>query len=563
MQSYHNKKVTGFPSIDKPWMNFYEPHVSEMQIPNKSMYGMIYDLNSNCLDNIAISYLGNDITYAQLFRDIENIASVLVGNGIGKSDVVLVCSLNTPETVALVYALNYIGAIVDLIPAAETGRELVDEIEQVNAKALFILDIFSGITKDIESNIPIVVLPLGASAKGFTKFLLSLSAKKSKHECFSRYMKRTKQKVAYIDDENLESIILHTSGTTGVPKLAVLTNRNLNAIAVQMSATGKNYRAGETFLDMLPPFISFGIGMLHLSFFSGMKTVILLKPTIAGVAKMFRKYRPTRFVFGPAVIELIERCPNEDLSHIVDLSAGGAPISLEKELEINEILQQKHCNSYYLAGYGMTELSSAVSLNHNEHRKVQSAGLLLPLLNIRIVDINTGEELPFGEEGELTISGPTVMRGYFNNEKATEDIIKCDTDGIRWLHTGDMAKVDEDGFLFITGRIKRIYTALFENDVYKLFPQRLEDLIANFEGIERCGVICVPDEVRQNVPIVFVEKMAGYGENDLKRNLLVHIEKNTPLYYEPKQIVFVDRIPITDSQKIDYKELEKLIVEQE
>ena len=520
------------------------------------MFQLIYESNKDRLNNIALIYFNRKIAYKELFSRIRIISSALISNGIKHGDIVIVCSANTPETIELIYALNNIGAIVDLVPVSATANDISREMVDLNVKAAFILDGMLNKMNIVNCDIPIIELSVGESAKGIAGFVMRSSLKKHKYISFEKYISGEDVEIEEIRDANLPAIILHTSGTTGAPKHAVLTNENLNAIAIQMPETGKNYRTDDIFLNMLPPSISFGIGMLHLSLFTGMCMVILLIPSVKGVASMFKKYRPTRFVFGPAVIEVIERCPNKDLSHIIDLSAGGAAISLTKEKSINNLLKKKNCNSAYLAGYGMTELSSAAALNHNNCYKYQSVGILLPLLNAKIIDTDTGEELKYGEEGELLICGPTVMNGYWGNADESDSIFEYDDEGNKWLHTGDLATFDSDGFLFITGRIKRIYTTLDDGNVYKLFPQRIEDILTKIKEIDQVGVICVEDRVRQNVPVAFVKIKNSTSVELVKQVIETTMKESAPKYYSIHEIMIVDEIPVTSSQKVDYKKLE-------
>lgn len=195
----------------------------------------------------------------------------------------------------------------------------------------------------------------------------------------------------------------------------------------------------------------------------------------------------------------------------------------------------------------MTELSSGAAMNQNDVHKFQSIGIPIPLVNMKIVDTHTGQELMYLEEGELLVASPDLMMGYINDAQATADAIELDENGVRWLHTGDLAKIDRDGFVFVTGRIKRIFITKDKNSVaYKLFPQRMEETIEQLEFVERCAVIVIDDEQQIHVPIVYVvlpEKEAGMEK------VRKHIEQNRPEYYAPREIIVIDKLPVNTSQK--------------
>ena len=558
------KKLTGYPSIDKPWLKYYSEEAINASLPRKSMYQFIYDSNKDRLDNIAIYYFDRKITYRELFDNIIIAANAFAASGVKKGDIVTIISLNTPETVYCLYALNHIGAVANLLGATITVQEIEANITETKSKMVFVLDKLVDNYVGLKLSVPVILLPIAESAGGITRLVMKLSIKKNKfYKYYSDFIKiNAKTEIKVSNDDEAPAVIVYTSGTTGQPKGVVLNSYNLNAVAFDCSISGKNYKPSEKFLNILPPFFSFGIGMLHLCFYTGMAEIASILPKAKPVTDHLKKYKPERFVIGPAITEVIEKYDGNDMSYVIDLTGGGGSISLEKETALNEVLAIKNANSKYLSGYGMTELSSAVSMNHNDKHRLQSIGILLPHMNAKAVDTDSGKELSYDNEGELLIASPGLMMGYYNNPEETKRVINVDENGTRWMHTGDIAKITSDGYIFITGRLKRIFTVKAKDgQIYKLFPQRIEELIQEQPFIDKCGVIIVADNDRQHVPIVFASTATTEKKEEIKQNIISAIGKDLPEYYSPKNIYTIDNMPITSSQKIDYRALEKIAEE--
>jgi len=551
--------LTGLPSVDKPWNSFYPDEVLNAPVPEGSMFSFAFKNNKDRMDKTAIDFFGNKISFTDFFLNSRELANALASHGIKKGDAVSIVSLTTPETMYLIYALNYIGAVANLIQATIKPTEILDYVHRTDSKYLFVLDKILEKYGTFEPDVPTVVLPLGRSASGIAGVVLKLTAKNYKNFIsYKSFLSEKSEKAVESRESDSPAAIIYTSGSTGHPKGAVLTNRNLNSVAQQIAISGRNYLPHEKFLNVMPPFIIFGLAMMHLCTYSGMTDILALLPEKEKVQKLLVKHKPEHFVMGPAIAEIITDFEGDDLSFLIDVSGGGGYISLELERELNRVLAEKKARSIYLNGYGMTEVSSVISINHKTKFKEQSVGLPLPMTTLKIVDLNDGHELGYNQEGEILINAPSVLLGYYNDPEATEAAFQI-IDGERWLRTGDIGKIDEDGFAYVTGRIKRIYTVHSADGLYyKLYPQRAEECLAQLPELDNCAVVVVEDEERDSIPVVFAVSSLGESAKELICNKLA---ADLPDYYTPKSVQLLDAMPVTTSQKIDYKALEALAKE--
>lgn len=282
----------------------------------------------------------------------------------------------------------------------------------------------------------------------------------------------------------------------------------------------------------------------------GLQLDICSDPSPENVSKHFIKVKPNHFCADPHIAVLTSRQLSGNAKWIKTLAAGGASPTLKQEKNINSILAKLGSQSKLITGYGMTELSATATTTLNHIYKEGSIGIPLPLCNVRITDIDTGLERRYNEEGELWISSLGQTKGYFNDLEATKELICVDENGIQWIRTGDLAVVDEEGFLFFKGRMKRIYLKQGEDGTsYKIFPQRVEELLQNANDVSDAAVVVVEDDIVQHIQIAFIS---------LQDTCKYDIEEKLPNFMVPEKIIVIDSIPRLTNGKIDYKELEKI-----
>ena len=563
MQEKTEKKLTGYPSIDKPWLKYYSEEAINAPLPQKTMFQAVFDNNRDYKNGTAFQYFGTRITYGQFFQNVKRTANALYKMGIRCGDTITIMSMNIPETISLIYASNYLGAISNLVYLTLSEKEIINTIQSTQSKALFLLD---AAIKKIDSikdqiDIPIILLPVSASMSLLYKIGFHLKKRTSTkgYLSFKEFIKIGINTIPapVAADHASAAIIVYTSGTTGVPKGVVLSNDCMNAVAVQCSTAGKNYLRGETTFLYLPPFTGYGIAMLHLALYYGINLTLHLSVETESVLKGFIKSRPNRIAGGPAFIDALTNQNIGDLSNLIDFTGGGESLSIDKEKEINQYLQEHGSTARYTTGYGMTEFASAVTLQTNRAYKIGSIGIPLPKANIKIIDLDTKREIGYNNTGEMLFSAPNTMTCYYDNETATAKIVEVDENGQKWLHTGDLGYIDEDGFVFLKGRIKRIYlTKGADGTVYKLFPQRIEDFFEKQDTVDRCGVTVKKDERKMFAPVVFVTfKYTIVEETKEIIRLFDMLKQELPEHLWPSAIIPIDKMPMTPSGKIDYRVL--------
>lgn len=230
----------------------------------------------------------------------------------------------------------------------------------------------------------------------------------------------------------------------------------------------------------------------------------------------------------------------------------------ETEEAINKVLLACGAKYKLQKGLGMTEITSAATATYPSINEIGSVGIPLVKMICKIVDPDTHNEKEYLEEGEICIAGPTVMKGYYNNSRATDELIKQHEDGLRWVHTGDLGFINEDGVIFVTGRIKRIIMTKGKDvQLTKMFPDRIEKTIYTHKSVELCCVIGIADQERINYPKAFIVLKDKVDIDKTKNEILKACHQNLPGYMVPEEIVVVDNLPRTSRGKIDYRTLDQ------
>lgn len=558
-------------SQKKVWMKYYSPEAQKVGLPSCKAFDYVIQLNRDRLDAPALHYYGRDITFLELQKMVNQVASGFYKMGVRAGDVVSFLSVSIPETIAAVYALNKLGAVSNTVDP----RMDVDSIERMirasGSKVLVVIDVAFPKVRPILNKIKqnyIIVQSAKTSLPPLKRALLSCKVHSDvtysdRIVRWSSFLRKGHgggyTEAPYRGDALVA--ITYTGGTTGIPKGVMITNDSMNAVGVNFNHCHVFHEDGDRFLGIIPIFSAYGLVCgLHMPLCLRATLVPIPRFVPAEIGKLVKAFRPQHIISTPVFIELLigsKEVQNMDLSFLYTLASGGDTMNegLERKLDA---FRRKHNMRFPLAqGYGMSELSAAASFCVNDVYKPGSVGI--PSLNVDmgIFDPETGEELGYNQVGEVCVSGATMMKGYFNEPEETAHVMRKHEDGKVWIHSGDLGYLDEDGFLFIKGRIKRMITRF---DGHKVFPLNMENLIADRGDVHNCAVIGVKDleHSQGQYPLAIVEMMPGVDPGVKCREIFRFCNEKMEERGRPVAVIHVDELPLTPMGKIDYRHLEKV-----
>ena len=540
--------------------------------------------NEDNLSTKAIMYYGKKISYKNYIDMIDETARRLYNLGVTEGEVVTVMSVANPELEVLFYALNKLGAVINLIDVRSDYKQIKKYLMEVKSSEVVVMDNFlPEFDKCMEDedvdNIVENVITLSPYNSVLFPFNV-LAEKNSRKEDSTLYSKidEIKKKNKYMTwndlmnvpkyrysrypryKKNMVAALVHTGGTTGVPKTVKLSNENFNAMAIQYKSLNANYNKGDTFLNGIVPFVAYGIVVtIHMPMCLGMTNIIAPILSPKEFTEFMIKYKPNHTITVPTYVEHFVHDRKADSINwkcLKNLGIGGDYFPEQSEIYVNEFLKNHGSSSIAEKGYGMTENSSTAGVCLVGVNKTNSLGIPLPLNTYGIFERGTDKELKYGEEGEICITGPTEMLGYLDNEEEERKVIKIHSDGKKWIHSEDVGIIDEDGFLFFKGRYKR----LIPHGGFKLYPSYIEGVIMKHPDIDNCCVISIPDKVYGASPEahVVIKKDSVSELKKLKEELIKLCQDKLPSYSQPEDFIFEEDLPLTSVGKVDYKKVEKM-----
>lgn len=558
----------GHTSIDKPWLKYFSEEEIMASIPKKTCYEMLFDNNKMYKDSCAFEYLGKKISYGTFFEMIENAKKALIASNVKKGDIVTICSVTTPEVLALFYALNRIGAIPNFIDVRYTSKAIKEYIVETKSTKIFTLDLCVPRIKDIIDSTDvdevICINPANVAPKLVT-ILSKLSSKlkkyvpkQSKYVDWNDFIKRkSTEEYEQQYEPDYPAAIVHTGGTTGVPKGVVLSNDDFNSVTYQVTTAKTSQRRGYRFLNIMPPFIAYGLGLgLYAPLVLGWETIVIPDFSPEKFSKLLKKHRPNGVMGVPIYWESVmndKSMDNFSLDFLEDVLVGGDKTQPAYEDKVNNYLKNHHSSAVLSKGYSMTEASSLATFSNKYVNAKESVGAPLVKTVVAAFEPGTQEELTTGQVGELCIQSTNLMNEYYENEEETKKVKQEHVDG-NWVHSGDVGYVDENGIVYVKDRIKRMII----RSGFKVFPSEIEKVISNLDFVETCAVVGIPDEKDVTAPKLYMvlKKDCTLSQNEINDRIYAEIRKSQlPPYFEPVDIETIESMPITLIGKIDYNKL--------
>lgn len=589
-------KYSGYPSIDRPWLKYYTREQIHTPLPKCRIFDYVWQENRDHLKDTAINYFDKRISYASMFKNIECAAKSFQGMGIGKGEIVVIVAITIPETIYALYGLNRIGAVANLIDPRTSEMGIREYVEETSCKTIIVQDVvYEKVKKSVRGTTVknFIVISAGDSLPVVKKILYNLKNKSVMHVpekknsiqdskqvieneslMWSNFIQYGKGKI--LNESEYEKdrccVIVHTGGTTGMPKGVMLSDDNLNAAAQQSLKSPLPLDRKDCFLNIMPPFIAYGVVLgIHTVFVGGMKNILVPKLDSEKIGQLILKYKPSCIMGVPTHFDNIrqsKKMKGKDLSFLKVVLVGGDKIKEETENEVNHFLAKHGAKLKINTGYSMTEASATALFSFQECSKIGSAGIPLAKTEIAVSNDDLKTELPYGEKGVLFLKTPTLMMGYYEKKEETEAVFRVKSDGTKWLYTGDIGYVDKDGCVFVEGREKRM---IIRYDGFKVFPPMIEKVIEKEAEVKACCVVGAVDEIHSQgkLPIAYIilkndnSEKRGISSNigdfsNIKEQIVKRCLAELPEYAQPKEIIAIDCFPVTAIGKVDFMELERM-----
>lgn len=537
-----------------------------------SMFDKVYEIAEQYPTNVAFDFMGRSTTYRQMVNEIERCAKALKTIGVRENDKVTIAMPNCPQAIYMFYAVNLVGAIANMIHPLSAEKEIEFYLNESESVTAITLDQFYGKFEAIRENTKVVNIIIASVKDALSQplragYMLTAGRKIKKipkdapvirwnefmrlsEHCFYRYKVERKS-----DDP---AVILYSGGTTGTTKGIVLTNRNFNALGQQVVAANPMFRVGDKMLAAMPLFHGFGLGVcIHTMLSQGGRCILVPRFTAKSYAKDIVKYRCNYIAGVPTLYEALLRLPSMDganLSCLKGVFSGGDSLSIELKKKFDTFLYDHKAVIQVREGYGTTETVTACCLTPPHMFKEGSIGLPFPDTYIKIVEPGTDRELAYGEEGEILLAGPTVMKEYMKHPTETAKTLRTHADGLTWVYTGDLGTMDEEGFVYFRGRAKRMIIS----SGYNVYPGQIENILDANDKVQMSCVIGVPDPYKMQKVKAFVKLAAGVPANEqTKAELMEYCRRNIAKYAMPYDIEFKDDMPKTLVGKVAYRVLEE------
>ncbi len=563
-------------SASAPWLKFYGSVPHHLTYPQKTIYQMVKAAADQYPDYTAYEFMNKKTTYRRFLANIEDVARAFVAMGIRKGDRVTICMPNCPQALCSFYALNRIGAVSNMIHPLSAAGEIKFYLNFSHSRCILTLDQFyekiAPVMKELDdpgtklllAKIEDELMPhlaVGYALTAARKY--PKPPKDGDYIWWKEFLRvgRARNLPLPKDDGKAAdgASILYSGGTTGTTKGILLSNANFNALGLQtIAASGFAPISGMKMLSVMPVFHGFGLGIgIHTALIGGACCILVPRFNVKTYADLLIKKKPNIIPGVPTLFEALlraQKLEHADLSCLKGVFSGGDSMSIELKKKVDDFLKAHNADVQVRQGYGLTECVTASCLTPKDYNRTGSIGVPFPDTYYKIVRVGTTEEVEPGVEGEICISGPSVMIEYVDNPEETANTLRRHPDGRVWMHSGDLGKMDEDGFVYFSQRIKRMIIT----SGYNVYPGQLENIIDGHEKVLLSCVIGVKDPYKMQKVKAFVVLRPGNEPSEaVKQELLAYCRQHIAKYAMPYDIEFRTELPKTLVGKVAYRVLEE------
>ncbi|MBE6741202.1 MAG: acyl--CoA ligase [Ruminococcaceae bacterium] len=549
----------------------YKSVIQDFTNANTTVFGALKDASERYQDAPAIGFFGKSFSYNELVIKTEDVAKALIEAGVKQGDAVTFMLPNCPQAVMVYYAINRVGAVANMIHTLSTPKNITFYLNKAHSKFIVTLDsLYSKVKEGCENAdepVKIIYTSISDEMPIVTKIGYKIKTAKTKPEPINDdnafqlkelVKKGANQSLPQISyEKDRVSAIFYSGGSTGNPKGICLSDFNMNSLAIQTANGVGHPIPGTKFLSAMPLFHGFGLGVgIHTFMNCGAQCILVPQFTLDAYVSTLLKEKTNMLAIVPSMLEAFlhtDAFDGKDLSFLQGLFCGADAAPQKLQERMNAFLKEHNCSEVVREGYGLTETVTCCALNPIDKVKFGSVGLPLGETEMRIVKPGTFEDVPLGENGELIINGPSVMLGYLDEPEETANTLKEDKDGRIWLFTGDMCKMDEDGYVFFVQRIKRMIIT----NGYNVYPTQVEEIIRECSEVENVCVVGVKDKLSGQRVVACVVLKDGADKKTARDNIMNKCKESIEEFAVPSKIEFIDEIPLTKMGKTNFTQLEK------
>lgn len=549
--------LTGYPSVDKPWLKYYTEEQRNAPLPHMTAYEYLKQQNTERLDYTAIDSEMGCYTYGELFAQIDATAKALWAMGIKKGKHVLSMFPVLPHESFLFYGIDAVGAALCQIAPQYTAAEVCNFANRIDADLFFVFDFI--LTPEMEQ----MVYEKTKVRHIIVVNFLPLTGRDERTIAWDAFMSMGRDVTLpeiHRDPSGDVLFFASTGGSTGEPKCVMYSDDSFNFTVHQTLHSALPYHAADRWLRLWPIFSgSASVANHHMPLCCGMELVLRsFCGDVMDIPRLLMEVKPNHLILIPQMFDAMEHSEllkDQDLSFVISAGCGGTGITAQFEERVNTFFKDHHIDTFVGYAWGCTESATTGTIRtSHETTRIGSVGIAHVNATISAFDTETGEECTYGQEGELCICSEGMMLGYYNAPEQTAKVMRIHADGRRWLHTGDLGTVDEDGFVRVSGRMTRM---ILISANAKIYPAAIEAEIASVPGVQEVVFCAVPKDDGFFTPVCYIVPESMADAEAVKTAVEEFCAMKFPEDSRPKRVFIKEQLPLNKGNKPDILLLEK------